>query len=42
MRFLLGLWRWLLLVYVYLEEEDRAVVIAVQDARSSGAASGAR
>lgn len=36
-RVLLGPWRWLLLVYVVLEEEDRVVVVTVQDARSSTA-----
>ena len=35
-RFLLGPWRWLLLVYVYLEDEQRVVVIAAGDARSAG------
>lgn len=39
-RFLLGPWRWLLLVYVVLESEDRVVVVTVQDARSSTAATG--
>jgi hypothetical protein len=34
-RFLLGPWRWLILVYAYLEEEDRVVVVTIQDARSS-------
>ncbi len=38
MRFLLGPWRWMLLVYAYLEHEDRVVVVTIQDARSSGAA----
>ncbi len=33
-RFLLGPWRWLLLVYVFVESEDRVVVVTVQDARS--------
>lgn len=37
-RFLLGPWRWLLLVYVYLEDDDRVVVVTVQDARSAEAA----
>jgi plasmid stabilization system protein ParE len=37
-RFLLGPWRWLLLVYVYLEAEDRVVVVTVQDARSATSA----
>jgi hypothetical protein len=35
-RFVLGPWRWLILVYVYLEREDRVVVATVQDGRSTG------
>lgn len=42
MHFLLGPWRWLLLVYVYSKDEDRAVAVSIQDARSSTAATGAR
>ena len=34
-RFLLGPWRWMLFVYVYLEAEDRVVVVTIQDARSA-------
>jgi hypothetical protein len=34
-RFLLGPWRWLLLVYVFIESEDRVVVVTIQDARSA-------
>jgi hypothetical protein len=41
-RFVLGPWRWLLLVYVFLEDEDRVVVVTVQDAKSSSAATIAR
>ena len=41
-RFILGPWRWLLLVYVHLETEDRVVVVTIQDARSSTAATGSR
>lgn len=37
-RFLLGPWRWLLLVYVFIESESRVVVVTIQDARSSSAA----
>jgi hypothetical protein len=37
-RFVLGPWRWLLLVYVFIEPEDRIVVVIIQDARSSIAA----
>ena len=36
-RFILGPWRWLILVYVYDEAEDRVVVVTIQDARSSTA-----
>jgi hypothetical protein len=41
-RFLLGPWRWLLLVYLFIPAEDRVVVVTIQDARSSSAATGAR
>jgi hypothetical protein len=41
-RFVLGPWRWLLLVYVFIEPEDRVVVVTVQDARSSTAATTTR
>lgn len=37
-RFVQGSWPWMILVYVYLEEEDRVVIVTVQDARSSSAA----
>lgn len=37
-RFLLGPWRWMLLVYVFIEHDDRVVVVTIQDARSSKAA----
>ncbi len=36
-RFLLGPWRWLLLVYVFIASENRVVVVTIQDARSSAA-----
>ena len=32
-RFVLGPWRWMVLVYVFIEPEDRIVVVTVQDAR---------
>ena len=41
-RFLLGPWRWLLLVYIFIQSEDRLVVVTVQDARSSAAATAGR
>ncbi len=37
-RFLLGPWRWLLVVYTYDEAEDRALIVTIQDARTSTAA----
>lgn len=36
-RFLLGPWRWMLLVYVFDEQRDRVVVVTSQDARTSDA-----
>jgi hypothetical protein len=41
-RFLLGPWRWLVLVYIFIESEDRVVVVTMQDARSSTAAAASR
>ena len=38
LRFVLGPWRWMLLVYEYLEDDDRVVVLTIQDAHSSSAA----
>ena len=35
LRFVLGPWRWLILVYVYFEDDDRVVVVTVQDGRSA-------
>jgi len=34
----LGPWRWMLVVYVYFEDDDRVVIVTIQDARSSRAA----
>ncbi len=42
LRFVLGPWRWLVLVCVFLEPGDRVVVVTVQDARSSTAATSTR
>lgn len=41
-RYLLGPWRWMVIVYEYLAEEDRAVIVTIQDGRSSSAATGNR
>lgn len=37
-RALIGPWGWLIVVYMYIEVEDRVVVIAFHDARTSEAA----
>jgi plasmid stabilization system protein ParE len=36
-RFILGPWRWLVIVYAYLEDEDRVIVVTIQDGRASTA-----
>lgn len=41
-RFLMGPWRWLLIVYVLIEDDDRLVVVTIQDGRSSAAATAER
>jgi hypothetical protein len=38
MRFILGPWRWMLIIYNYDETNDLVVVLTIQDARSSTAA----
>lgn len=37
-RALIGPWGWLIIVYMYIEPDDRVVVIAFHDARTSDAA----
>jgi len=34
-RFVLGPWRWMVIVYVYLGDDDRVVVVTIQDGRSA-------
>jgi plasmid stabilization system protein ParE len=41
MRFILGPWRWMVIVYEYRENEDRVVILTIQDARTSDAATSA-
>ena len=36
-RFLLGPWRWMLVVHRYAEETDTVVIVTIQDARSARA-----
>lgn len=42
LRFVLGPWRWMLLVYEYFEDDNRVVIVTVQDARSSSAVTSGR
>jgi mRNA-degrading endonuclease RelE of RelBE toxin-antitoxin system len=42
LRFILGPWRWMLIVYQFDEPGDRVTVVTIQDARSSRAATAAR
>jgi hypothetical protein len=37
LHFIVGPWRWLLIVYVYEESADQVLVVTIQDARSSSA-----
>lgn len=41
-RFVLGPWRWMVIVYVYFEKDDRVVVVTFQDGRSAAAPDPAR
>lgn len=35
LRFLVGPWPWLLIVYLYSEPEDRVVVVSIEDGRAA-------
>jgi hypothetical protein len=41
-RFVLGPWRWMLVVYLYDQAADRVAVVTIQDARSAGASTSGR
>jgi len=41
-RFILGPWRWMLIVYVHDEVADRVAIVTIQDVRSSLAATSER
>jgi plasmid stabilization system protein ParE len=41
-RFVIGPWPWLVVAYEYREQEDRAIVLSIEDARSSQAATARR
>jgi plasmid stabilization system protein ParE len=42
LRFVLGPWRWMVIVYVYQRKDDQVSVVTIQDGRSSRAGSGPR
>lgn len=42
LRFLLGPWRWLVIVYVYREADDLVAVLAFEDGRSARSATSSR
>jgi plasmid stabilization system protein ParE len=37
LRFIVGPWRWMIVVYAHFEGEDRVVIVSVEDGRSSTA-----
>ncbi len=39
-RFILGPWRWMLLVYTFDEAHDRVVIVTIQDARTTTSTTG--
>jgi hypothetical protein len=41
-RFVLGPWRWMLIVYAYDDESDLVAVVTIQDGRTSTAATSRR
>lgn len=41
-RFVLGPWRWMLVVYVFDDATDRVAIVTIQDARSAASATSAR
>jgi len=41
-RFILGPWRWMVIVYEYDGDENRVVIVAVEDGRSSTAVTASR
>ncbi len=42
LRYMFGPWRWMLIVYTYDEEVDLLIIVTIQDARSSSAATSSR
>ena len=37
LRFLIGPWAWLVIVYLYLPDEDRVIVVSAEDGREAAA-----
>ena len=35
LRFLIGPWLWLVVIYLYLESEDRVIIVSVEDGRAA-------
>jgi plasmid stabilization system protein ParE len=42
LRFVLGPWRWMLVVYVFDDATDRVAIVTIQDARSAASAASPR
>ena len=38
LRFLIGPWPWLLVIYVYLAADDRVVIVSIEDGRAASTA----
>ncbi len=41
-RYVLGPWRWMIVVYAFVEPSDRVLVVTIQDTRAPRAATGER
>jgi plasmid stabilization system protein ParE len=37
LRFLIGPWPWLVIIYLYIEADERAVIVSVEDGRAATA-----
>lgn len=42
MRFILGPWRWMLILYTYEHDNDRVIILTIQDARAAVAPTSSR
>jgi len=41
-RFVLGPWRWMIVVYVFDEADDRVAIVTIQDGRAAASATSGR